>query len=145
MLMVRVIKKGRIRFLLLGLLIIAVILIGLYHGMPDGRRNLYSSLPFSDRKSSIFEESNDILEKKEASSNLNSIFDWDTKPSPPKCNAVREPSNDVFNTAEQYPNLQFNPTYKIYWNQSFEKKYARRRENWQEQPLKVAIESEFSE
>lgn len=132
MLTMRVVKKGRIRFLLIGLILIAVVLIGLYHGMSDGVRSNATLYHVSDQESSgnSFYDKVLIFASKTPAADDQTARDL--------CPGTPPRTDFTVDTGKEYPNLEFNPTSKIYWNQTFEERYFERRRNWRKLPLKAS-------
>ncbi|GAB6031850.1 hypothetical protein CHUAL_010250 [Chamberlinius hualienensis] len=61
-------------------------------------------------------------------------FAWDRN----ACPALTRTKADI-DTLKMYPTLEFNPHYKEFWDENFEKRYLKRRESWSKLPLKVII------
>lgn len=57
------------------------------------------------------------------------------------CPVLQRTKSDI-DTGTMYSTLNFNPRYKEYWNENFEKRYLKRRENWSKLPLKVSSPNE---
>lgn len=55
-----------------------------------------------------------------------------------KCSPLKAAKVDI-DTVKVYPSLNFNPRYKEFWNENFERRYLKRRENWQKLPLQVVV------
>ncbi|KAI1285229.1 Alpha-mannosidase 2x [Halotydeus destructor] len=127
--MVRGYRQGRIRFLLLGILIVTVIVICAYHGLSGDSKDAFdSSIRAEDDENSLVGAD----EKK-------NMFGWITGSKSLVCNVLSKENDAQINTNDLYPQLNFNPAYKQYWNRTFEKRYNEKKGRWRTLPMKIII------
>ncbi|XP_076370606.1 alpha-mannosidase 2-like isoform X1 [Tachypleus tridentatus] len=139
-------RKGRVRLMLILLSLVAMCLVVLYRnsGVPQlsGRHDDRSSTAFFYHRSSgrthYIDDQDRILishTKSEVSkqplvlktSNSNS------------CALVPPLTKVDINVTQVYSTLNFYPSQRSYWNQTFENRYLRRRKEWANLPLKVIV------